>query len=125
MIIYNKKTVKILFFVCFFSITSVFQAGVAFAKKTQVIFSTTVVDIAVDLNRDGKVEFTQWEYTEGEQYEGCTEIDNNRTPTDKTTPLRPYRFWLNNDLDLVNHNGSSDNDFRSCDGQPTDDSEHQ
>ncbi len=125
MIIYNKKTVKILFFVCLFSITSVFQSGVAFAQKTQIVFSTTVVDIAVDLNRDGKVEFAQWEYTEGEQYEGCAEIDNNRTPTDKTTPLRPYLFWLNNDLDLVNHNGSSDNDFRSCDGQPTDSSGNQ
>jgi len=98
-------------------VVAVFNIEIVQAKNAQLMFSTTEVDIAVDLNRDGKVEFAQWEYTEGEQYEGCAEINNNRTPTDKTTPLRPYRFWLNNDFDIVNYKGGWQA-TSSCDSYP-------
>jgi hypothetical protein len=54
--------------------------------------------IAVDLNRDGKVEFASSEYLDA----------NNTLPSDKTTTLRPYRFWVNNDLDVVNNSGFVD-----------------
>ena len=68
------------------------------------------LDIAVDLNRDGKVEFAAEEEMEVKDAEGNTK----KVATDKTTPDRPFRFWINNDLDVVNHKGEMRLEITSC-----------
>ena len=75
-------------------------------KKTKVILSVPEVKIGVDLNRDGRIEFNK-------NQKLPTVGTPNLTPTDKTyykgdngdVTIVPFRFWLNNDLDVVNDSG--------------------
>jgi pimeloyl-ACP methyl ester carboxylesterase len=52
-------------------------------------FAFGTLEVAVDLNRDGKLDFSQ-------------EPDDPGL-SDVTSPERPYRFWVNNDYDVVQH----------------------
>jgi hypothetical protein len=74
-------------FACFINTTH----GATLSSDTILTTNLEPV-IAVDLNRDGVIEFTK-------------ELHSQSEFTDRTTPDRPYRFWVNNDLDVVNHKG--------------------
>ncbi len=71
-------------------------------------------DIAVDLNRDGKVDFDK------EQRSVAAINEGTKEPTDKTTSSIPYRFWVNNDLDVVNESGTPEleQNFTRCYSEP-------
>jgi hypothetical protein len=74
--------------------------------SSDIIRSTNLEPaIAIDLNRDGAIEFTKELYSQGEI-------------TDRTTPDRPYRFWVNNDLDVVNHKGKIQEAMTKCSTNP-------
>ena len=59
--------------------------------------------IAVDLNRDGKIDLEK------------DKTASNKV-SDETKPELPFRFWINNDLDVVNYYGEIRYDLTSCDG---------
>ncbi len=67
--------------------------------------------IAVDLNRDGVITFDKVQ----------TRIKDNaiveKVANDKTHPKIPYRFWINNDLDVVSNNGSTSFIDADCAGK--------
>ncbi len=69
-------------------------------------FALFELDLAVDLNRDGEVEFFP---------------NPDIQLSDKTTPDRPFRFWLNNDYDVVNRLGESQSEEPFCDPKTDDD----
>ena len=71
-------------------------------------YAFVTLDVAVDLNRNGRLDFSSAEYqnTDGQPDE--------TKPTDKTTSTRPYRFWVNNDLDVVNYMGEIQWNDRYC-----------
>ncbi len=66
------------------------------------------LDVAVDLNRNGRLDFS------GAEHQEIDGQPDETKPTDKTTPTRPYRFWVNNDLDVVNHKGEIQWNDRYC-----------
>ena len=68
-------------------------------------FAYSVSDVfalAVDLNRNGRVEFT---------------LPEDGSLSDKTTATLPYRFWVNDDYDVV-QNMSSITSQTHCEGPP-------
>jgi len=65
------------------------QAGIAWLKD-QVRDSLPVVELGVDLDHNNFVDFD------------TLDADGNLVPGgDRTTPERPFRFWINNDYDAV------------------------
>ncbi|WP_303909410.1 hypothetical protein [Thiohalomonas denitrificans] len=66
--------------------------------------------VSVDLNRDGKLTFDV-------EQEGPEDIAGGAPPTDRTTPSQPYRFWVNNDLDVVSYKGEIQWDLTHCTSQ--------
>jgi hypothetical protein len=60
------------------------------------------VAIATDLNRDGQVKFSQ------------KKNQANAALSDRTSELKPFRFWLNNDFDVVNDSGDIDLNVVEC-----------
>ncbi len=64
----------------------------------------------VDLNRDGYITFGNSWYTDKSLQQSCEvlESDESAVPTDLTSPQRPYRFWLNNDYDVVETNDENE-----------------
>jgi hypothetical protein len=79
-------------------LTQVSLPAVAVVSKDPGNTTNINLVIAVDLDRDGEITFTK---NLKEVKEGSTEA----TKTDRTSSDSPYRFWINNDYDLVNHNG--------------------
>ncbi len=63
----------------------------------------------VDLNRDGYITFGNSWYTDKRLQQSCEvlESEESAVPTDLSSPQRPYRFWLNNDYDVVETNDES------------------
>jgi len=87
------------------------------AKKTKVNFSISKVYIGVDLNRDGKIEFDKTQATPAEIQAGAQPTDKTFIKnSDGTLTIIPFRFWLNNDLDVVNNNGKIEWYRTSCEG---------
>ncbi|MBU0681412.1 MAG: alpha/beta hydrolase [Proteobacteria bacterium] len=72
------------------------DGGSGFISADSVNVSVVEMELAVDLNRDGAVLF-------GED------------KTDITTPYKPFRFWLNNDFDVVNDSGDINLAMTRCD----------
>lgn len=72
-------------------------------------YAFTNIKIAVDLNRDGKVKYDYEMYEKDD-----AGVEDLNKPTDMTTKDRPFRFWVNNDYDVVNNGGSIDLDIYSC-----------
>ncbi len=75
------------------------NTALAANKIAEVNHSSRPVFLAVDLNRDGHIdrEFAQIK---------PADLAAGIKPNDVTTPELPYRFWINNDLDVVNNSGS-------------------
>ena len=59
-------------------------------------WSTFVLQAAVDLNRDGKLEFDYLDESGAPVL-----VNENKEPTDTTSTERRFRFWINNDLDVI------------------------
>jgi hypothetical protein len=102
-------------------------------KNAKATFGAPDMSIAVDLNRDGKIEFSS---TQAPLNEILT--NPSITPTDKTyieidhetnnVKILPYRFWLNNNLDVVNEDGLIKWNEVNCDNYivgPDSDGEYQ
>jgi hypothetical protein len=71
------------------------------------------LEAAVDLNRDKKVEFI----SQSDYEKQVAEADaNNETPpfNDKTTAITPFRFWINNDYDVVQNRDQVLEDASVC-----------
>jgi hypothetical protein len=83
----------------------------AVAVVTKDPGNTTNIDlvIAVDLDRDGEITFTK-------NLKEVKEESTEATKTDRTSSVWPYRFWINNDYDYVNHNGHIMGNRTNCDG---------
>jgi hypothetical protein len=92
-------------------------AGAIDRKVANTKYGEPSVNIAVDLNRDGKITFDlEQPRIKDEKLVNDDNIDDTKKATDKTHPNLPYRFWVNNDLDVVNHNGIVRWDRTDCDG---------
>jgi len=89
------------------AITSTVQAN----SKTRIIKTGDVVmGIAVDLNRNGEIDFE----TKQPRVNKDGVIVEANSATDKTHPSLPYRFWINNDYDVVSSFGSIRLDKTDC-----------
>lgn len=71
-------------------------------------------EVAVDLNRNGKLEFSRQYYSEDKELTGSAPLDSGNTPTDLTAPWRPFSFWINNDWDIVSNDGTIEPDLVEC-----------
>lgn len=70
--------------------------------KDAVQFTSLRVEAAVDLNRDGKITFDEYD------------SDGNVLPNpDKTRLGKPFRFWVNNDFDVTSYMGTQ-TDLERC-----------
>ncbi len=96
------------FLACCCVASSVLAQGTRIAL---VNFSSPPVYIGVDLNRDGKInkDVHQIELTNADK-------DAGKMHNDATTPELPYRFWVNNDLDVVNFLGNRSYGRTDCEG---------
>ena len=81
-------------------------------------WASIYMDAAVDLNRDGNIEESSSFYKDTNLKNSCAVLENDNTaqPTDKTYPERPFRFWLNNNLDLVVNKGVPSDTHIDCAG---------
>jgi hypothetical protein len=73
------------------------DGGLGFIGADAVNVSVVKMELAVDLNRDGEVGFRE-------------------DKADITTPIKPFRFWVNNDYDVVNYMGDDKPFITSCPG---------
>jgi hypothetical protein len=73
------------------------------ATKSHDKIRGTYMDLTIraDLNRDGEIDFTKEDASQGEY-------------TDRSSPNRPYRFWINNDYDVVNSKGDVKENLTTC-----------
>ena len=95
--------------------------GVGGSNVSNVTFTEQPVALAVDLNRDGKITLDDNQVRVDKEGKIIDAIEAN----DKTTPELPYRFWVNNDLDVVNYRGMIIWSERHCDNYNTYASEYQ
>ncbi|MEE8058412.1 MAG: hypothetical protein V3T17_11345 [Pseudomonadales bacterium] len=65
-----------------------------------------MLDVGVDLNRDGKIDLPSDSEVANAQASG--------SPSDKTSPDLPYRFWINDDYDVVSDSGSITSSLFEC-----------
>lgn len=108
---YDKLQINNRFFRClimFFLFNITTQALAVGNRKAVINYSPPPFFIAVDLNRDGKVNKKDIEQIKP------VDILAGKMPNDATTPTLPYRFWLNDDLDVINAYGSIKYELTSC-----------
>jgi len=88
-------------FMCVCQSFAAAEEGLVLKDKVRM----TVIDaqIAVDLNRDGVIEF-----------ERLDEATQTYVSADKTSRDRPFRFWVNDDYDVVNDAGNVNLDEKNC-----------
>lgn len=85
-------------------------------------FAYGTVQLVVDRNRNGCLEFTS-KTRELSAYRHCGRIQRKNEQgqdedvEDLTTPEQPFRFWVNDDLDVVRNDGEIDPDKTSCAGE--------
>ncbi len=112
--IYQCQALKILFFILSLFVLNIESAIALKSRGAGANFSIVAPKIGVDLNRDGKIVLGK----STEDYP--SDITYTETGVDDLEIL-PFRFWLNNDLDVVN-NGSFFNEGKidwirtSCSG---------
>lgn len=106
----NNRFFRLLAVVFLFNITT--QAVGVGDRKADINFSSPPIVIAVDLNRDGKVDKDINQIKPEDILAG-------KKANDATTPALPYRFWVNNDLDVVNNSGLIKWDDTNCNSYNT------
>jgi pimeloyl-ACP methyl ester carboxylesterase len=78
------------------------------AANVLLEYAFAILDVAVDLNRDGKLIFSSSKKEDGSSYD----------LSDQTSPARPYRFWINDDYDVVQNGFFVARDQVVCDLPP-------
>ena len=85
--------------------TCLFQSTLYALPDTKDVFKNSYlsIEMGVDLNRDGVIQWTEYG------------TDGNPLPNpDMSSRDKPFRFWVNNDFDVVSLKGSPVRDAKEC-----------
>lgn len=84
------------------SLMAAYSLSQAAVVKDAVQFTSIHVEVAVDLDRDGKITFDEYD------------PNGSLLPNpDRTRPGKPFRFWINNDYDVTSFIGTR-TDLERC-----------
>jgi len=110
----NKQMKSLIIGFVLMMVLSVITHTVHANSKARIIKTGGVgMGIAVDLNRDGEISFD----LDQPRVDNDGNIVEAKSAKDKTHPSLPYRFWINNNLDVVNDDAVIRLNLTSCKGK--------